>query len=93
MVGYDGYGSLNSAVDYNANFKRLTANQEVDILVLPKKKPTGRHKEKMTLNLRGFKNRLKIIAKKEGRHYHTMATDILVAEVLRIERRYKKEKN
>lgn len=59
--------------------------------VMSKRKLSGKHKEKMTLNLRGFKHRLRNIAKREGRHYHTMASDIVISEILKFERRYKKE--
>ena len=55
-------------------------------------KKLGKYDEKLLLNMRGFKDRLRKVAKEEGKAHHTFATDIIIAEILRLEKKHKKQK-
>jgi len=55
-------------------------------------KKSGKYDEKLLLNMRGFKDRLRKVAKEEGKAHHTFATDIIIAEILRLEKKHKKQK-
>jgi hypothetical protein len=72
--------------DYNMSVVSLDQS-----LPSVKKSVSGKHKDKMTLNLRGYKRRLMSIAKKEGRRHYTMAADMVIDAILKIEKRHKKE--
>jgi phage protein D len=56
------------------------------------KKNTGKYDEKLLLNMRGFKDRLRKVAKVEGKAHHTLATDVIIAEILKLEKKHLKEK-
>jgi len=56
-----------------------------------KKKTKGRHKEKILLNLQGFKSRLRSVAKKEGKRHHTLAKDLIIEGVLRMEKKHRND--
>jgi hypothetical protein len=57
-----------------------------------KSSKAGKYKEKILLNMKGFKDRLRVVAKEEGKPHHTLATDLIIAGIKSLERKHKKEK-
>jgi ribosomal protein L9 len=55
-------------------------------------KPNEKNKEKITVGLRGFKTLLRDVAKREGKMYHTLATDLIIAGIRRLERKQQQNK-
>jgi len=78
--------------DKFSNYERLEREklEQQVITSSPKRKLTGKHKEKITLNLNGFKGLLREVAKQEGKRYHTLATDFIIAGVKKLEKKYNK---
>jgi len=98
----DDYSNYPVPIRPNKNYDYLKRNQNKglvdDITVVSVNKTekrsvesTDKYKEKLLLNLRGFKDRLRNVAKVEGKAYHTLATDIIIAEIKRLEKKHKEE--
>jgi len=57
-----------------------------------KSQTTGKYKDVILLKMKEYNERLRVVAKEEGKKHHTLAREFIVAGIKRLEKRHKKEK-
>ena len=75
------------------NYTHLINKSEAEVSN-PKsnKKENGKYKQYLLINMKDYGERLREVAKEEGKAHHTLAKEFIIAGIKRLEKHHKKEK-
>jgi len=78
----------------NKIFEMLESRKNEKSVPMKRKTSTGKYKNQVVLDLKdGFKERLKQVAREDGKAYHALARELIIRGVKRLELRNRKEKH